>query len=326
MPASTIVPPPAGLSDGQPAVERLDAGAQPGEPRAGRIGAAAAVVADHDDQGVGLISELHPAAGRPGVLDGVRQRLRDHEVGRTLDRWAKPALCFAADRRADLIASRERLDGRDQPAVGEQRRHDPAGEVPQLADRAMGFPLCVVDQASELGLALDAQLRPAELHRERDEPRLGTVVQVALDAPQFGRLRVDRLAAGVGERLDPCPQRAAPVRDEHPVVQREQRVGAAGGRQAEQRPRRPERLDARQQPRQQPREDQDHRADADERPHACHPPHRPGRMAPRPARGPVEHQRHAEPEPRPRGPEVSLSVERPDRAQQDRDEQRRAGT
>ena len=98
-----------------------------------------------------------------------------------------------------------------------------------------------MDQAAHLGLALDAQLGAAQLQRQRDEPRLRAVVQVALDAPQLGRLRVDGLAARAREHVDPRAQRAPPVGDEHAVVQRDQRVGAARRAEAEQRPRGPER-------------------------------------------------------------------------------------
>ena len=49
--ASTTVPSPSGLSTLQAAVEGLHPGAQAGEPRALRVGAAAAVVAhDHDQR------------------------------------------------------------------------------------------------------------------------------------------------------------------------------------------------------------------------------------------------------------------------------------
>ena len=91
------------------------------------------------------------------------------------------------------------------------------------------------------GWSSHAQLGAAELQRQRDQPRLRAVVQVALDAPQLRRLRVDRLAARAREHVDPRPQRAPAAGHEHAVVQRDQRVGAAGRRQAQQRPGRPER-------------------------------------------------------------------------------------
>ena len=85
----------------------------------------------------------------------------------------------------------------------------------------MRLALGVVDQPAHLRLPSHPQLGAAELQRQRDQPRLRTVVQVALDAPQLGRLRVDGLAARAREHVDPRAQRAAPACDEHPVVQRD---------------------------------------------------------------------------------------------------------
>ena len=261
--------------------------------------------------------EANPAAPRRGVLGGVRERLGDHEVGGALDGRGEAATRGRLDRRAQPVASGERLDGRDQPAIGEQRRHDPPREVTQLGDRMVGLALGISDQPPDLRLLIGAQLGPAQLQRQRDEPRLRSVVQVALDAPQLGSLRVDGLAARAGQQVDPGPQRAPPTGDQHAVVQGDQRVAAARGGQAQQRPRGPELVHARQQPGEQPRHQQDHGGDADERPHARDPAHGSPRMSPRPARREVEQHGHDQPQPGPGRPEVSLSVERPDRGQQD---------
>ncbi len=135
------------------------------------------------------------------------------------------------DRGAQAVARGERFDRGHQAAVGEQRRHDAAREVAQLGDRVVRLALGVEDQAADLRLVVDAQLRAPELQRQRHQPRLRAVVQVALDPPQLRRLRVDRLAARARQQVDPRAQRAPPAGDEHAVVQRDQRVRAAGGRQ-----------------------------------------------------------------------------------------------
>ena len=52
-----------------------------------------------------------------------------------------------------------------------------------------------------LGILLQLLLGQAEVHAERDEPRLRAVVQVALDAPQLGLGRLDRAGAGLRQLL-----------------------------------------------------------------------------------------------------------------------------
>ena len=56
--------------------------------------------------------------------------------------------------------------------------------------------------ARALGIALEALLGHAEVQRQRDEPRLRAVVQVALDALQLGRGGVDGAGARLGQDLD----------------------------------------------------------------------------------------------------------------------------
>ena len=91
---------------------------------------------------------------------------------------------------------------RGQAAVGEHRRGDPAREVAQLGDRRAGLLARLAHQLGDLGLVVEPLLRPAELHAERDEPRLRAVVQVALDPPQLGGLDVERAAPGAGQHVD----------------------------------------------------------------------------------------------------------------------------
>ena len=80
--ARIVVPPPAGLVDGQRAVERLDAVAQPGQPAAARVRAARAVVGDLDEQARRRRASSVTARRRARrVLGRVGQRLGDDEVG-----------------------------------------------------------------------------------------------------------------------------------------------------------------------------------------------------------------------------------------------------
>ena len=77
---------PRGLSTDHRAVERREPARHPGQAGAGRVGAAAAVVADDQVQHLAVVADPHPGPGGAGVLDGVGQALGDREVGRRLDR------------------------------------------------------------------------------------------------------------------------------------------------------------------------------------------------------------------------------------------------
>ena len=95
----------------------------------------------------------------------------------------------------------QRLHGRREAAVGEHRRGNPARQVAQLSDRRGRLLAGAANQLGGLGLILEPLLGAAELDAERDQPRLGAVVQVALDPAQLGALDVERAAAGAGQLL-----------------------------------------------------------------------------------------------------------------------------
>ena len=72
-------------------------------------------------------------------------------------------------------------------------------------------------------VAVELLLRHAEIHRQRDEPRLGAVVEVALDPLQLGGLGVDGARARAlqlddapplarGQQHAPEPRQAEPER------------------------------------------------------------------------------------------------------------------
>ena len=183
-----------------------------------------------------------------------------------------------------------------------------------------GLTLGIVDELADLRSILEPQLCPSELKRQRDQARLGAIVQVALDAPQLGRLSVNGLTARVREQIDPRPQRPSTTGDQHPVVQRDQRVGAARRGEAQQSPGRPETVHTRQQPREHPGQDEDSGRDADESPHARHSTDRSGGMSPGPAGGEIDDHWHRQPKPCPGRPERPASGHRPDRSQQNRNQ------
>ena len=137
------------------------------------------------------------------VLDGVGERLGDDEVRGRLDRRGDAAAGLDGHRRRQLRARRERADRLGEAALGEQGRAHPAGEVAQLGERELRLVARLLDElARAVGVALEALLGHPEVQRERDEPRLRAVVQVALDALELGRGGVDGARAGLGQDLD----------------------------------------------------------------------------------------------------------------------------
>ena len=105
----------------------------------------------------------------------------------------------------------ERLHGRRQAAVGQDRRRDPASEVAQLADGRARLLAGPAHELGDLGLALQALLGATELHAQGHQARLRAVVEVALDPPQLGRLDVERARAGPRELVDAGRQAGAPA-------------------------------------------------------------------------------------------------------------------
>ena len=80
---------------------------------------------------------------------------------------------------------------------------DPAREVAELLERVPRVAPRLGEQRPRgLGIALQLLLGHPDAHAERDEPRLRTVVEVALDPAQLGLLDVDRGRAALLEPLD----------------------------------------------------------------------------------------------------------------------------
>ena len=172
--------------------------AQAGQPAAVRVGAARSAVAHLDHEPVAVAVRAHPGGRAAGVLGGVRQRLGGDEVRGGLDDRRRPLADLGLHRHGDRGAAAEPLERGGQAAVGEHRGRDAARQVAQLGDRRAGLLARLPQQLGQLGLVVEAGLRAAEVHAQRDEPCLRTVVQVALDPAQLGGLDVDRAAARAG--------------------------------------------------------------------------------------------------------------------------------
>ena len=184
--------------DLEPAVERLDPLLQPGQPAAPRVRAAGSVVGDLDHKHCPVEMQRHARTRARRMLGDVGQRLGNDKVGRGLDhRWEtvlEPSVNLDVHRRP----ARQRLDRGDQTAIGEHGWRDAAREVPELPDRGGRLLAGLAHQRRAVGVIGKPLLRAPELHRERDQSGLRSIVQIALDPAELGCLNVERSAACAG--------------------------------------------------------------------------------------------------------------------------------
>ncbi len=197
--------------DGDPAAESLYAILEADEARPAReVGAADAVVLDGDAKDAVHGLDLDGDGQGARMLRRVRQRLRDDVVRADLDLLGQPPLRTDVQRDWDSGAACQRLQRRTEPAPCQNRRVDPARHLAHLVKHVRDPGGDVLELRPELAeLRWYIRLSPPQLEPERDEPLLGSVVQVALDpAPRLvgggddARSRRPQLglALGVGDR------------------------------------------------------------------------------------------------------------------------------
>ena len=181
---ASVVPAPGGLAMLDRAADGLDAVEQAGDPGpALRVGAADAVVANLQPERAAIDPAADRGAGGAGVLDDVRQRLGDDEVGGRLERRGQPlggtSTSTGRAKRLD-----DRLDAGAEAAAAERRGQDAAREVAQLGGRALGVLERLVDERGAPGRRR-RRAPPGELERDDGvhEPLLRAVVDVALEPP-----------------------------------------------------------------------------------------------------------------------------------------------
>ena len=116
-----------------------------------------------------MLADVGQALGHD-VVDGHLDRLGQPlgEVDPQVDRHRRPG--------------GHRLERHREPAAGEQRRLQPVRQVAQLVDGRADLLPGVVDPSRDVRVGAQAALDQGELDRERDQPLLGAVVQVALQA------------------------------------------------------------------------------------------------------------------------------------------------
>ena len=195
-----------------------------GQARARRVGPADAVVADHDVEGAGRAGPAiddHPHLAGAGVLGDVGERLGNGEIGDRLDGGPRPDRHVYLERDRDGAARGQAGQRRVEAPVGEHRRVDAPYQVTQLDEGGLGLGVRLVDQGGRgVDVVGEPRLRPAELHRQGDEPLLRAVVQVPLDPRALGLGRVhDPLPADL-KLGDPRPQLRVAGRGQQPAGER----------------------------------------------------------------------------------------------------------
>jgi hypothetical protein len=156
------------------------------------------------------------------VLGDVGERLGDDEVGGRFHHWSGPAVDAGVDDDRHRRATRESVNGRGQPPIGEDRRGDSARQVAQLGDRTGRIEPRLANELGDLRLVVEALLGSPQLHGEPDESRRRSVVQVALEAAAAPRPGHRVRAAGARELFDALGQLALA----QPTVARRGRLSA----------------------------------------------------------------------------------------------------
>ena len=220
------MPSPGGLSSRDPPVERADAVGEPAQARAGRhVGAADAVVGDLDRRPTGPPLRTATAGGRRArVLRHVGQRLRPP---RSRPRSRPPAAALRVAPRpttgTGARSARARSAARSPRSV-RIAGWMPARQLAQLVERGLQLGARLVEQRRRLRRPLHLHPRQLELQRQRHQPRLRAVVQVALEPPPLGVAGLDQPRPRGAQLLDPRPQLRL-----QPLVLERQRRRRAGG-------------------------------------------------------------------------------------------------
>ena len=178
-----------GAQDAERAVERLDAVAEPAQPAALRVGAAAPVVADLDHGVPVRERDVDPRAGGVRVLVDVGQRLGGDVVGGGLDGRGQPLGQSQQTSRRDRGVAGQGGERRLEPFLAEDRWVHAARERAQFLDRALELFVDVGQQRVErLRIARPVAGEP-DGEPQAEQRLLGAVVEVALDP---AALRVGR--------------------------------------------------------------------------------------------------------------------------------------
>ena len=122
------------------------------------------------------------------------------------------------------------MQRRLEPALGQDGRVDAARELTQLGEARLQLVLRAREQRLEVAVPRGAGARAAQQQREGDQPRLGAVVQVALEAPALGVAGLHEPRARGPQLLQARAQLGVEVGDVAAQQAAEERKGHEPGR------------------------------------------------------------------------------------------------
>ena len=134
----------------------------------------------------------------------VREGLGDDEIGGCLDgRWQSPVeLGFDVDIHGRALG--QRLERATETCLGQDRRVQSLRQFAQIADRGLCFGTGRVEfrEGRRIGFRPEAPAKQLQRDPERHETLLRAIVEVALDPPPFGVLRLGQPGTGCADRLE----------------------------------------------------------------------------------------------------------------------------
>lgn len=134
------------------------------------------------------------------MFGGVGEEFGDGEVGGGFDGVGGAAVEVDGDGDGEVVGEGEGVDGSVESSFDEDGWVDAADEVAEFGEGvAGGFAGFGEHGAGGVGVLFDDLFGHAEMHAEGDESGLGSVVEVAFDASDFGGLGVDGVGAAGGE-------------------------------------------------------------------------------------------------------------------------------
>ena len=196
--ARTIVGPPAGLETVSVPSTVAARVVRPSSPPPGSIRAPPTPLSSTSTTIVSVLArDAHLEPRRRGVLGRVRQRLGDDEVRRRLDRDGRPRRRGRPrSRRGSGFGAASAESAASRPRSVRIAGWMPAREVAELRERLLRVLVRLLDEgAGALRVGVELGAGAPEVDRERRQPLLRAVVEVALDPPSLGNRSVDRLGA-----------------------------------------------------------------------------------------------------------------------------------
>src|SRR3954454_1963739 len=148
---------------------------------------------DHDD--IVVPGDLDAGSARVGMLADVRNALRDDIKRGHFDLLGQATIESDSKAQRDRRSGGDRLQSDLQTMPAQHGGMEAARDGAKLLERDSNLVSRLIETRARVLIAGDLLLEQAELERERDQPLLGTVVQVALQSLPLPLSRLDHASA-----------------------------------------------------------------------------------------------------------------------------------